>query len=82
MYKNFSELKKNITRHSQNSTLKKIKIALLGDTATQFLLMKALSLKFLKQILDRFLVRFLIRLQNIMSLMLILPLFLNPPISY
>lgn len=37
MYKNFSELKKNITRHSQNSTLKKIKIALLGDTATQFL---------------------------------------------
>jgi len=37
MYKKFSELKKNITRHSQNSTLKKIKVALLGDTATQFL---------------------------------------------
>jgi FkbH-like protein len=37
MYKNFSELKKNIARHSQNSTLKKIKVALLGDTATQFL---------------------------------------------
>ncbi|WP_051289411.1 HAD-IIIC family phosphatase [Chryseobacterium daeguense] len=37
MHKTFSELKKTVSKNSQSLKLKKIKIALLGDTATQFL---------------------------------------------